>query len=302
MHGDRLAERRKASGEVDQLLAWAREDHMAKYLAPQEVERYGSEGCIFPIDVLSRSEAGDYRGRLEAAEARYGGLSMIQKVHLTLGFVDELVRHAKILDAVEDILGPNILVWDSNFIIKEARDPRFVSWHQDLTYWGLEPPEIVSAWLALSLSVPESGCMRFIPGSQAKQLPHHDSFAENNMLSRGQEVTIQVDEKMAVDIVLAPGQMSLHHGRVIHGSAANRSSDRRIGLAINYLPPHVKQVVGSRDSAMLVRGVDRYNHFETEPRPTQDFTPKEMVDFHTALAQQRSKFLYERKECSRLYP
>jgi hypothetical protein len=266
---------------------------MTKYLSPQQVERYASDGCIFPIDVLSSTEAGEYRRRLEAAEARHGGLCMIQKVHLTLRLVDELVRHPKILDAVEDIVGPNILVWDSNFIIKEAQDPRFVSWHQDLTYWGLEPPEIVSAWLALSLSVPESGCMRFVPGSQARQLPHHDSFAADNMLSRGQEVAVQVDETAAVDIILTPGQMSLHHGRVIHGSAANRSTDRRIGLAINYLPPHVKQVVGSRDSAMLVRGVDHYNHFDADQRPTMDFTPQEMTDFQTALARRRSKFLYE---------
>jgi ectoine hydroxylase-related dioxygenase (phytanoyl-CoA dioxygenase family) len=225
-------------------------------------------------------------------EARHGNLHYSPKPHLTFTFVDELIRHTTILDVVEGIIGPNILVWDSTFIIKEARDARFVSWHQDLTYWGLEPPDVVSGWLALSFSTTESGCMRFVPGSHTRQLPHHDTFAERNILSRGQEVATQVDEREAVDVVLAPGQMSLHHGRVIHGSAPNRSDDRRIGLNVQYVPPHVRQVVGRQDSAMLVRGVDSYNHFEMEHRPSADFTSEAMVAFRRAIAERRSEYLY----------
>jgi len=134
--------------------------------------------------------------------------------------------------------------------------------------------------------------MRFVPGSHTVQLPHHDTFAEQNILSRGQEVTVEVDEREAVDIVLAPGQMSLHHGRVVHGSAPNRSGDRRIGFNIQYLPTHVRQVVGKRDSATLVRGVDRYGHFEEERRPSADFTPEELRAFRQGLDERRSEYLY----------
>ncbi|MBI1892682.1 MAG: phytanoyl-CoA dioxygenase family protein [Candidatus Rokubacteria bacterium] len=266
---------------------------MPKYLSRQHVERYASDGCVFPIDVLSPLEAAEYRRRLEYMEARYGNLHYAPKPHLTLTFTDELIRHPKILDAVEDIIGPNILVWDATFIVKEAHDPRFVSWHQDLTYWSLEPPDVVSVWLALSPSTPESGCVRFVPGSHTRQLRHRDTFAEDNILSRGQEVAAQVDERTAIDIILAPGQMSLHHGRVVHGSAPNRSDERRIGFNIQYLPTHVKQVVGDRDSAMLVRGVDSFNHFEAEHRPSVDFTPESMAAFRMAIAERRSKYLYQ---------
>ena len=195
---------------------------MKNALTHEQGERYASDGCVFPIDVLSRAEAAEGRRRLEDAEARCGNLHYSPKPHLTFRFVDELIRDPRIVDRIESLIGPNILVWDSTFIIKEARDARFVSWHQDLTYWGLEPPDVVSVWLALSPSTPESGCMRFLPGSHTAQLPHRDTFAEQNILSRGQEVALHVEERKVVDVVLAPGQMSLHHGRVVHGSAPNR--------------------------------------------------------------------------------
>jgi Phytanoyl-CoA dioxygenase (PhyH) len=266
--------------------------HAVNQLTREQKERYAKDGCVFPIDVLTRAEAARCRRRLEEVEARCGNLHYSPKPHLTSTFVDELIRDARILDPVEAIIGPDILVWDSTFIIKEARDARFVSWHQDLTYWGLEPPDVVSVWLALSPSTPESGCMRFVPGSHTAQLPHHDTFAEQNILSRGQEVTVSVDEREAVDIVLAPGQMSLHHGRVVHGSAPNRSGDRRIGFNVQYLPTHVRQVVGRRDSATLVRGGDRYDHFEKERRPSADFTREALLMFRRAIVERRSDYLH----------
>ncbi len=265
---------------------------MTNELTREQGARYAADGCAFPIDVLSRAEAAQYRRCLEDMEARCGNLHYSPKPHLTFTFVDELIRDARVLDPVESILGPNLLVWDSTFIIKEAKDTRFVSWHQDLTYWGLEPPDVVSVWLALSSSTPESGCMRVVPGSHTRQLPHHDTFAEQNILSRGQEVAVHVDEREAVDVVLAPGQMSLHHGKVIHGSAPNRSDDRRIGFNIQYLPTYVRQVVGRRDSATLVRGVDSYHHFEPERRPSADFTAEALVAFRKGIAEQRSEYLY----------
>ena len=265
---------------------------MTSKLTREQDERYAADGCVFPINVLSWAEAAGYRRCLEDMEARCGNLHYSPKPHLTFTFVDELIRNARILDPVESIIGSNILVWDSTFIIKEAKDARFVSWHQDLTYWGLEPPDVVSVWLALSPSTPESGCMRFLAGSHTVQLPHRDTFAEQNILSRGQEVVAHVEEREAVDVVLAPGQMSLHHGRVVHGSAPNQSDDRRIGLNIQYVPTHVRQVVGRQDSAMLVRGVDSYNHFQTERRPSADFTPETLLAFRKEIAARRSEYLY----------
>ena len=178
------------------------------------------------------------------------------------------------LDAVEQVIGPNILVWGSSFFIKEPRNPSFVSWHQDSTYWGLEPPDIVTAWVALSESIHENGAMRVIPGShKLDQAPHRDTFAADNLLSRGQEIMVEVDESKAVELPLQPGEMSLHHVRLIHGSEANPSAKRRIGFAIRYVPTYVRQAVGMRDSATLVRGVDNYRHFEPERRPEFDMAP-----------------------------
>ena len=137
-----------------------------------------------------------------------------------------------------------------------------MSWHQDLTYWGLDPADIVTAWIALSESGPQNGAMRVIPGTHTSEVvPHKDTFAANNLLSRGQEISVEVDETKAVTLELEPGQMSLHHVKLIHGSEPNPSDKRRIGLAIRYIPTHVRQIAGMTDSAMLVRGADAFGHF-----------------------------------------
>lgn len=254
---------------------------------------FRSHGIVFPIDVMSPAAALGCRHRLERAEARYGRLDLKIKIYLVLSLADELVHHPIILDAVEELIGPNILVWDADFIIKDAHDPRFVSWHQDLTYWRLEPHAVVTAWFALTPSTAENGCMCVIPGSQQDGIaPHTDTFAPDNMLTRGQTVSDDVDEENAVDVVLAPGQMSLHDGRLIHASRPNRSTDRRIGFAIRYIPTRVRPVGGHRDSAMLVRGVDEYRHFDAEPRPQADFTP-EQVELQTEIERRRSDVLYQ---------
>jgi ectoine hydroxylase-related dioxygenase (phytanoyl-CoA dioxygenase family) len=214
-----------------------------------------------------------YRRRLEESERRAGQVlqgNQRHKTHLLFTWADELVHHPRILDAVEDVIGPNILCWNTNFFIKEARSPGFVSWHQDSTYWGLEPSDVITAWVAFSPSNLVSGCMKAIPGTQAGiQLPHADTFHKDNLLSRGQEIAVAVDESKAVDMLLQPGEMSLHHIKLAHASEPNRSDDRRIGMAIRYIPTHVRQTK-LRDSAMLVRGVDAYRHFDPEPRPHGD--------------------------------
>lgn len=267
---------------------------MPKILSKAEIERYREEGFVFPIRVMPKDEALAYRRRLERFEAETGGPlkgDLRHKSHLLFTWLAELVRNARILDAVEDLYGPDLLCWSSNFFIKERADPAYVSWHQDSTYWGLSKPDVVSAWVAFTPADDGNGAMRVIPGShKLDQIPHRDTFAKHNLLTRGQEVAVAVDESQAVTIALEPGEMSLHHVRLVHGSPQNASDDRRIGFAIRYVPTHVRQVAG-RDAASLVRGEDRYGHFELEPRPAADLDPA-MLALHKRLTEQVAQILY----------
>jgi non-haem Fe2+, alpha-ketoglutarate-dependent halogenase len=244
-------------------------------LPPQAVHQYRQSGYVSPIPVMSPAQADAYRGKLEAAEAsgRLPAGALRTKSHLLLTWVDEIVRSPRVLDPVESIVGPDILVWGTSFFIKEPRNANFVSWHQDLTYWGLEPADIVTAWIALSQSSTENGAMRVIPGTHTMEVvPHKDTFAADNLLSRGQEVSVEVDETLAVTLELAPGEMSLHHVKLIHGSEPNPSNKRRIGLAVRYIPTRVRQTAGEIDSATLVRGKDAFGHFRPEQRPLADLS------------------------------
>ncbi len=247
---------------------------MGKLLTAAQIEAYRRDGYVAPVRVMSEDEAGALREKLEAVEAGSGGRLAAKlrfKPHLVFTFLDGLVRNPRVLDGVEDVLGPDLLCWASSFFTKDAHDPGYVSWHQDSTYWGLSETDVTTAWIALSGSTRANGCMRVIPGSHlSDQIGHTDTHAAANMLSRGQVVDCAVDERCAVDIELRPGEMSLHHVRVIHGSEANSSDRRRIGYAMRYIPTRLHQLNGPRDSAGLVRGEDRFGHFEIEPPPAAD--------------------------------
>lgn len=262
-------------------------------LAAAAAAHYREHGYYAPIRVMPATAAEQLRRRLETHEAAHGVLkgSMRHKSHLLFTWLDGLIRHPAILDAVESVIGPDILCWSSTFFIKEARDPGFVSWHQDSTYWGLDPADIVTAWVALSESTAENGAMRVIPGTQTlDQVAHRDTFAANNLLTRGQEIAVDVDGSEAVTLALEPGEMSLHHVRLIHGSDPNPSAKRRIGFAIRYLPTHVRQIVGTRDSATLVRGTDRFGNFEPEYAPDRDLSDA-AVAFHAHVMGDQQKVL-----------
>jgi non-haem Fe2+, alpha-ketoglutarate-dependent halogenase len=265
-----------------------------KVFTSDGVARYRRDGFYFPLRVLTPAEAAGYRARLEAVERGRGGPlggELRHKGHLLFTWLNDLIRHPCILDAVEDLLGPNLLCWSSSFFIKEARDPAFVSWHQDSTYWGLSEPEVVTAWVAFSDSSVESGAMRMVPGTHTEQVAHRDTFAPDNLLSRGQEIAVEVDEARAVDVVLRPGEMSLHHVRMFHGSPPNRSADRRIGYAIRYIPTQVRQVGGSGDSATLVRGVDEHHHFDPEETPAADLDAAARAH-HADIMKRQGELLY----------
>ena len=221
---------------------------MTRLLTAEQVEQYREEGFVAPVDVISEDEALAYAARLEAAEKAYPRALNAENrnnAHLAFTFLDELAHHPVVLDAVEDLLGPDFSLWGSVLFIKEPGSSHFVSWHQDATYMGITPHDFVTPWLALGESNLETGCMSMIPGSHRDPVrAHADTFDENNILTRGQAIA-EVDEARRVDLILRPGQMSLHHARVIHGSQPNRGTRRRIGFALQaYMPSGAAQTLG----------------------------------------------------------
>ena len=214
---------------------------------PQAV-RYERDGYLFPFRVLAPEEAEGCWQRMQALRKERpedAAAAFSFNPHYLLPWLYDLARHPRILDAVERVLGPDLLVWSTGFFNKKPHDPSYVSWHQDSTYWGLEPPDIVSAWVAFTPSRRANGCMRVVPGTHALgQIEQVDGFAGENLLSRGQEVQVEVDESEAVDVELAPGEMSLHHVRIVHGSNPNPTDVPRIGFVVRYIAPHCRQIGG----------------------------------------------------------
>lgn len=257
-------------------------------LTDAQKQHYAAQGYVAPLRAFAPDEAASLRAAVEAAEA--GPIPakpyLRNKTHLVFTWADALIRHPAILDAVQDVIGPDILCWGAGFFIKNAADPSFVSWHQDSTYWGLEPADIITAWVALSESSIENGAMRVMPGTHLlQQVPHRDTYAADNLLSRGQEIAVDVDPSQAVSLELQPGEFSLHHVRLVHGSEPNPSEKRRIGFAIRYLPTHVRQTQAERDSATLVRGTDRHGNFAPERRPVTNLGEAERAH-HAAITGQ----------------
>ena len=252
----------------------------------QLAAQYERDGYLFPLDVLSDEQLRRAQQALNDIESRAPPAAFDATVaralrinaQLLFPFVNEIARTTKLLNAVENILGPNLLIYSAEFFIKEPRTPKIVSWHQDLTYWGLgETNEELTAWVALSDVTVQSGCMRFVPGSHKQRIqPHRDTYGTDNLLSRGQEVAVEVDEVETINVELKPGQVSLHHGRIFHASGPNQSDQRRIGLAIRYVTPAVKQEVGDRDYAMIVRGIDNSGNWIHVAPPSVDFDPNNL--------------------------
>ena len=267
---------------------------MGKQLADKAIQQFHERGYYLPLDVASVEEIQGMRRQLEAFEAGSGGAlrgTNRFKNHLLFKWLSDLIRSPKILDAVEDLIGPNLLVWSTDWWIKEAQSPQFVSWHQDSQYWGLDTRKLVTVWLALSPSTVESGCMRVLPGSHlGPDLHHKETFHDDNMLTRGQQIE-EIDERLAVNLEVDTGKAVIFAFRIAHASYPNRGNDRRIGLAIRYIPPDARQQYAETDSATLVRGEDTVGHFKLEPEPACDFDPV-AVEFHRHAEEERRKILY----------
>ena len=235
--------------------------------------RYERDGFVFPIDVLSAEETAELRADLESAEAELADDE--EKFALLRAYPDRLlpsfdkvIRHPVMVEAASRILGPDLMVWSGALFIKEANSPSIVSWHQDLTYWGLDDAEEVTCWLALSDVSIASGAMKFVPGSHKQQIVDHvDTFAEDNLLTRGQEIAVDVDEADAVAVELKPGQASLHHGHLFHASGPNSTSDRRIGAAIRYIKASMKQRDDTKTLVAHVSGEDKWQNFRVAGAP-----------------------------------
>ena len=264
---------------------------MPRPLTQNQIDRYRQDGYVTPVLAISAERAGALKSRYDALRAldKPEAIATLRsKPHLVLPWLYDLVLDPAVTEPVSAILGPNLLAWGSSFFAKPAGDPGYVSWHQDANYWGLEPHEVLTAWIAFSPSRPENGCMRMIPGSQDEgALDHRDTFGKDNLLTRGQEVTVKVNEACAVDIILEPGEMSLHHVGIVHGSEANTSAIPRIGFAIRYIASHVRQI-GGRTTATLARGVDEHGHFDPEPRPGADYDADSLAFRANALARQHA--------------
>lgn len=265
---------------------------MSSHLTARQVEAYQRDGFLFPLPVMSADDAQHHRASLESMQTSHPELMhgvAAQKLHLVTTWMADIVRTPGILDAVESLIGPDLLCWSSTLFVKPPDGRSFVSWHQDGNYWGLDNPEIATAWLALTPATPETGCMRMIPGSHAwGSTAHVETFADDNLLSRGQVMQRDINGDEAVDLILAPGEISLHHVSVAHASEPNRSDDTRIGIAIRYVSPNVRQNLIEKDSATLVRGEDPVGNFEHEQRPSHDFEPGALARLAQVVARRKA--------------
>jgi hypothetical protein len=253
-------------------------------LSQQQIETFQRDGFYAPIDALSADEARRLRGDLEDFERTLPSGPIPardrRKLHVRLPWARALVEDPRILDVMEALLGPDILVFTSTFFIKEPRSDAITAWHQDATFFGLSPYEHVTAWVAFSDATVEAGCMEFILGSHRwGQLRHGGAVVPGSINAGGQAITQPLDTARTALAPLAAGQLSLHHTLVVHDSAPNRSADRRIGLGISYIPTRLRHSGSRPMSATLVRGVDRYGHFDLEADP-RDLDPAARIAAH----------------------
>ena len=232
-------------------------------LTTEQLDHYKNKGYISPVNALSSIEAKEIRDEIEKIEKNWPkALEGINRnyVHLISPVFNKVCLNKNILDAVESIIGKNILICGTTLFIKNPKEKGFVSFHQDAKYIGLEPHNWVTVWVAITDANEKNGCMRMLSGSHKENLRHHEEkFDENNLLTRGQTIKdVPLDKTDAV--ILEAGQISLHHPKIVHGSGLNYSNDRRIGFVIqSYIGTNVKQVIGKM-FVQKARGEDKYNH------------------------------------------
>lgn len=246
-------------------------------LTAQQIETYRRDGFLYGIRVADEAQTARYRAQFDALEALEGREKTrvgLLDSHFDVPFIWELATLPAILDCVEPLLGPDFLLLATHFFCKYGQEEKFVAWHQDVTYWGLEPPLALTVWYAIDDSDHENGCMRVVPGSHRTGIrAHGKSSVAGNLLSINQEVAVSPQEEAcATEMPLKAGEVSIHDGALIHGSLPNRSSRRRCGLTLRYVPTCVKPValnsMGRAWNAVLVRGKDSYRNFSEAKAPS----------------------------------
>jgi chlorinating enzyme len=251
---------------------------MSTSLSATQIDRYRREGYLAPLPGLTATEATAVWSDVEAFGRRHAlreAHVLRNKAHLKMPSLTPVVTDPRILDLVEGILGPDILCWGSSLFIKEPGGPEVVAWHQDSYYWDMTPSDVCVLWLALIESTPENGAMRVVPGTHREPTLQHRSSPDGsaNMLFTYEEAAVEIDEAATRCCELEAGEFSLHHMGILHGSGANRSNGRRMGYSVTYVAPHVRHG-GKRNSALLVRGEDRYRHFAADPVATVEMDPE----------------------------
>jgi len=268
------------------------------YLTSEQLKQYEEEGYVAPIDVLSKEEANEIKEEIELIEKKWPdeleGLGR-NYIHLISPVFDKVCNNTKILDAVESLIGKNILICGTTLFVKNPNEKGFVSFHQDAKYIGLEPYNWVTAWVAITDANEENGCMRMWSGSHKNDLQYHNQkFDENNLLTSGQTVE-NVPMNETKPVILKAGQISLHHPKVVHGSGLNKSNDRRIGFVIqSYIGSNVDQVLGKM-YVQQARGEDTFKYHEHVAR-ANELMNQEGIKIKKKANNELSKIFYSGSE------
>jgi hypothetical protein len=279
-----------------------------KVLSEEQVTQWRRDGFLSPFALLNAEELQTCRDGLQRFEDWLGGrVNGVAEVkwrtmpYLILPWAAKLAHDPRILDAVEDLLGSDLLIYTSTFFIKEAHSPTIAAWHQDSTYYGLEPKEEVTVWVALSEANQAAGCMEALSfRGEPRQLRHVARVVENSVNRASQKIVEPLDDSRPVAMPLAAGSFSMHHGLCPHRSGPNSADHRRIGLGLNYVPTHARPAGSVKPAAMLVRGVDRYGHFERVEPPKAELDSKSVAAHDRAVALYRQSYEEEEARHARL--
>jgi non-haem Fe2+, alpha-ketoglutarate-dependent halogenase len=253
-------------------------------LSETQYQTYRRDGLLFPVPVLSSEEVKRFRAASDTLENQLGGKPRtveVRQMHLHFRWAYELATHERVLDAVEGVLGPNILIWATELFSKHPHDEKIsIAWHRDRPYMGFDDGETASAWIALADSIPANGCMRAIPDANRRQPSGDDNRSGH---AKRHAAAAEIDAARAIDVVLHAGEMSLHDQDILHGSGANHSDVKRIGFVVRYLTPEAQPRAG-RPPAILARGEDVHGHFDLMEPPQDGDAPGALCGMRAAAA------------------